>query len=129
MASKGIPTVLEVEEPPSTGQARGIRRGHRADPQDESGQSQLGCTEDPWRTAETGIRAIASYGRQIHGAASEAAFSDMAHVPRQPHKGFGGYRLFCSTDSFISGLVCLRDPVARPPAACALRGDRTSHGR
>jgi len=65
LASKWIPTVLEVEESPSVGPTLHIARGCRSNPQNEPSQSPL---DDPY-SGDSGslwYRAVQQRGQQEH---------------------------------------------------------------
>jgi hypothetical protein len=89
LAPARIPSVLELEEPPSARAAHCVARGHQFDPQDESGQSSLGCASHPRGTAEARVRPVTSHGGQVHGPAPEAAVAELAHVSDEPHAELG----------------------------------------
>jgi hypothetical protein len=72
-----------------SGSAQCVVRGHRSDPEDEFGQSSVGGTAHPRGASETWLRAVRGYRGQIHGAASEAAVTDLAHLPNKPCEGSG----------------------------------------
>src|SRR5215469_64789 len=69
LAPPRIPSVLEVEEPPSARAARCVARGRQFDPQDESGQSSLGCASHPRATvSDLSVGHCASIFRMIFSA-------------------------------------------------------------
>ena len=71
------------------GAAVGVAGNHRSDSQDEPSESPLGCSQDPRGTAEAGVHAIRSHRREVHGAASQAALSDLANIPRKSRERTG----------------------------------------
>src|SRR5215472_15189493 len=118
-----------MEEPPSTRSALRAAGSHRSDSQDEPGQSSVGSATHSWGTVETGIGTIRGHRRQVHGASSQTTLANLAHVPGKPYEGFGLLRLLRGSDRVLSCVICLRDSVARPPAARPRRGDGASYGR
>src|SRR2546430_1310639 len=72
---------------------RPLKRSPRSDSQDVPGESRLGCTTDPRRTAQTGHRRRAEQCRQIYGALPQTAVSDLAHLPGEPCPAAGLDRL------------------------------------
>src|SRR4029453_5334589 len=82
LASKRIPALLEMEEPPGTGgTTAGLEGNPRPDPRNELRQRPLGCTEVARGIAEARNRGIAG---QVHGEAPQAAIADVADVPGEP---------------------------------------------
>ena len=53
------------------------------DPRYEPGQSTVGRSEDPWRTAQTWDRRGPNVGRQIYGEAQETSLARLEDVPPQ----------------------------------------------
>ena len=112
LAPEGIPLVLEVED--SSRQARSAKRparGSGTDSDDEPQQPTLGCTADSWRAAEVGHRHHRTDSREIHGAASKASFTDLAHVPGESHQKFG-----------VGGLLCCANDAVRDPLRVSRAG-------
>src|SRR6266480_3807694 len=70
-----------------------IKRIPRSDSQDVPGESRLGCTPHPRRTAQTGHRHRAEQCQQIYGALPQTAVSDLAHLPGEPCPAAGLDRL------------------------------------
>ena len=63
MASPGFPSIMAVEElEAKTGAATDKCLTARPDTRNAGGQYWLGCTQNPWRTAETGYRSLSGNG-------------------------------------------------------------------
>src|SRR6266852_4335307 len=80
LASKGIPTLLEVEEPPSQWPPVDNPGSPRSHSKNESGKSSLGGSPYSWGNTETWNRHLASDCRQVHGAHSKTTLADVAHL-------------------------------------------------
>src|SRR5213078_3184472 len=63
---------------------RHFKRSPRSDSQDVPGESRLGCTTDPRRTAQTRHRHRREQCQQIYGALPQTAVSHLAHLPGEP---------------------------------------------
>src|SRR5580700_10262341 len=66
------------------GRPRHFKRSPRSDSQDVPGESRLGCTPHPRRTAQAGHRHRAEQCQQIYGAVPQTAVSDLAYLPGEP---------------------------------------------
>src|SRR6266576_6113224 len=94
LASCRLSFVLDLEGAlRKTRTTRHFKRSPRSDSQDVPGESRLGCTTDPRRTAQTGHRRRAEQCKQIYGALPQTAVSDLAHLPGEPCPAAGLDRL------------------------------------
>src|SRR5467141_1569680 len=85
LASCRLSFVLDLEGAlRKTRTTRHFKRSPRSDSQDVPGESRLGCTPHPRRTAQTGHRHRAEQCQQIYGALPQTAVSDLAHLPGEP---------------------------------------------
>src|SRR5437016_2598337 len=94
LASCRLSFVLDLEGAlRKTRTTRHFKRSPRSDSQDVPGESRLGCTAHPRRTAQTGHRRRAEQCQQIYGALPQTAVSDLAHLPGEPCPAAGLDRL------------------------------------
>src|SRR3989440_861421 len=94
LASCRLSFVLDLEGAlRKTRTTRHFKRSPRPDAQDVPGESPLGCTAHPRRTAQTGHRHRAAQCQQIYGALPQTAVSDLAHLPGEPCPAAGLDRL------------------------------------
>src|SRR6266403_1255161 len=94
LASCRLSFVLDLEGAlRKTRTTRHFKRSPRSDSQDVPGESRLGCTSHPRRTAQTGHRHRAEQCQQIYGALPQTAVSDLAHLPGEPCPPAGLHRL------------------------------------
>lgn len=99
LASKGIPTLLEVEKSPETaGTTRDSEGDPGADPQHERFECSLGSTEAAWGTAQARNRGVPGNGFEVHDKASEAAFTNVADVPGESYQAICVSRLLRGAD-------------------------------
>ncbi len=75
--------VLAMEVALSLRQTEGGAGNPPIDPRYEPGQSTVGRSEDPWRTAQTWDRRWPNVGRQIYGEAQETSLARLEDVPPQ----------------------------------------------
>src|SRR4029450_3975800 len=108
LASKRIPALLEMEEPPGTdGTTAGLEGNPRPDPRHEHRQRALGRTEAARGTTEARNRGIAGNGCQVHGEAPQAAIAAVADVPGEPGKAVGIGGLLRGADREFPNPVCV----------------------
>src|SRR5256885_2103694 len=101
LASCRLSFVLDLEGAlRKTWTTRHFKRSPRSDSQDVPGESRLGCTAHPRRTAQTGHRHRREQCQQIYGALPQTAVSDLAHLPGEPCPAAGLDRLLHRTIRF-----------------------------
>src|SRR5436190_336478 len=94
LASCRLSFVLDLEGAlRKTRTTRHFKRSPRSDSQDVPGESRLGCTTDPRRTAQTRHRHRREQCQQIYGALPQTAVSHLAHLPGEPCPAAGLHRL------------------------------------
>src|SRR2546429_593529 len=94
LASCRLSFVLDLEGAlRKTRTTRHFKRTSRSDSQDVPGESRLGCTAHPRRTAQTGHRHRAEQCQQIYGPLPQTAVSDLAHLPGESRQAAGLDRL------------------------------------
>src|SRR5262249_52334537 len=99
LAAQAISRPLATAEPAM--QARpsyDCQGGPRSHPDDVADQSNVGRAPDRGRTAQAGHRRGQVGGRDISGAASEAAITDMENLPEEPRAGSGVPGFPCRAD-------------------------------
>src|SRR6266853_2227158 len=128
LASSGIPTVLEVEEPPSCRPPVGVERSRRSHPENEFGQPALGRSAHSWGAVEARHSGVTGNSREVHGPAPEAAVADMAHLSDEPYADFGLRRFLRGSNHYIPGSVRLCDSFPRPPTSYSFCCDREPYG-
>src|SRR5213078_1195905 len=103
---------------------RHFKRSPRSDSQDVPGESRLGCTSHPRRTAQTGHRHRAEQCQQIYGALPQTAVSDLAHLPGEPFPAAGLDRLLHRAHHPVPGPLRISGVGPRPASHLALQCDR-----
>jgi hypothetical protein len=84
------------------------------DPQDVPGESGLGCTPHPRRTAQTRHRHRGEQCEQIYGVLPQAALSDLAHISGESRQAWSFARDVCWSALRVSGdLLKESGPVDR----------------
>ena len=92
-----------------------VRAGNPpTDPRHEPGQSTVGRSADPWRTAQARNRRWPNLGRQIYGEAQEASIARVEDLSPQPRRRDRIDGPVCRSDNLISAALWLADFTARP---------------
>jgi hypothetical protein len=116
LASSRVRALLVVEITTAPGGAAGCGRRHpRADPADARSQPPLGRAPHPRRVAEARPR-VSQTSAEVSGASRQAPVAGVAHVPFQSRLPTRLGRLLHGLHRHVSGVVCVRDVVARPTA-------------
>src|SRR5471030_2526907 len=115
MASRRFSLVLAMEVAMSGRQTKGRARNSPTDPRNESLQSALGRSQDPWRTSQTRHRRWPNVGRQIHDTAQKAAIPGLEDVSAQPCRWNRIDRSVCRSDDLIPTAIWPVDSTAPTP--------------
>ena len=93
------------------------------DPRDEPGQSALGRSAHPRRTAQTRDRRRTNLGGQIYGETQKTAFTRMENLSAQPCRWHRGDGPVCRSDTLFSIALWLADYARPTPDVMARRDD------
>src|SRR5712692_9409651 len=128
LAPTGLPTLVDLEEPPPPGAPDRAGRRPCVDSHDVTGKPALGRASDSWRTDETRDRRLSGDRREIHGAPAPTSFADVAHLLAESHRPDRGGRFLRGPDRDLPPRVRLGAPRPRSAAHPARSGHRTSDG-
>jgi len=88
-----------------------------------------GAPPHPQRARQARDRAEPRHRREIHDPPAQAAFTNLARLPRQSSEGPSLHRLLRRANGHVSRALRVSDPCSRPPLRTALQRDLESQRR